>query len=148
MENNIYTGGGMDEKCVTKTIQPVATGDLFIVSGPIEVQSFIGVVTGTKIQNQANSIKLLVDPTVPATDTDICAATEINNDAIGTVYVLTGTVGAGLTEQTNGVGVTTATKLIIPAGVIEINGTASNTGIIVWYLRYKPMAPGVTVVAA
>jgi hypothetical protein len=135
------------EKCVSKSQATIATGDLFAVAGgPIEVVSLIGVVTNT-IQTQANSIKLLVDPTAPATDTDLCTATEITTDAIGTVYVITGTFGNALTEVTAGVGATTATKFIIPIGMIELNGTASNTGTIVWYLRYKPLALGVTVTA-
>lgn len=137
----------MSEKCVIKSQTTIATANLFAVAGgPIEVQAIVGVVTNT-IQTQADSIKLLVDPTAPDTDTDLCAAVEINADAIGTVYTITGTFANAMIPTTAGVVATTATKFIVPIGMIELNGTASNTGTIVWYLTYKPLAPGVTVVA-
>ena len=137
----------MSIRSVSKSLTPIATGDLFAVAGgPIRIIEIIGVVTDT-VETQANSIKLLVDPTAPATDTDICAALEINADAIGTVYTITGTYANAMVATTLGVVAGLATEIIVPIGMIELNGTASNTGTIVWYIRYMPLGPGVTVTA-
>jgi len=135
------------EMATSKSLTPIATGDLFAVAGgPIRIIEIIGVVTDT-VQNQANSIKLLIDPTAPATDTDICAALEINADAIGTVYTITGTYANAMVATTNGVVAGIATEIICPIGMIELNGTASNTGTIVWYIRYIPLSASSTVTA-
>lgn len=135
------------ERATSKALASVATGDLFAVAGgPIRVVEIIGVVTGA-IQNQTTNIKLLIDPTEPAADTDICAILDIDNDAAGTVYTITGTFANNMVATTNGVVAGLATEFIVPAGMIELNSSASSTGTITWYIRYIPLGSGVTVTA-
>ena len=145
MENSIYVGGH-DEKSVKKTISSIATaGNLFVVTGPIKVVDLIGVVT-TDIGASQTQIKLLVDPTEPAGNTDICAQLDINADAAGTVYTITGRFANAMIATTNGVIAGLATQFIVPAGVIEYaNADNAETGVIDWHLRYIPLAPGVSV---
>ncbi len=148
-ENSIYQGG-YAERSVKKTISSIggSGGDIFVVSGPIKVIELIGVVT-TNIGGTITRVKLLVDPTEPGTNTDICAQLDIDGDLAGTVYTITGTFGNAMVETTNGVIAGLATQFIVPAGVIEYaNADNAETGIIDWHLRYKPLAPGVTVTAA
>ncbi|MHC4728264.1 MAG: hypothetical protein ACYS17_13670 [Planctomycetota bacterium] len=134
-------GNKRQEKVVKKTITSITTQDLFIVEGgPIKVVELIGVVT-TVIQTQANNTKLLVDPTEPATDTDICAVLNITGDAAGTVYTITGTFANAMVATTNGVVAGLATQFIVPVGTIEISCSATNTGAIDWYIRYQPLGP-------
>ena len=148
MENSIYQGG-MEERSVKKTISAIGTaGDLFIVSGPIKVTELIGVLT-TNIGGSQTQIKLLVDPTEPATNTDLCAQLDINGDVAGTVYTITGTFANAMIATTLGVIAGLTTQFIVPAGTIEYaNADNAETGVIDWHLRYIPLAPGVTVAAA
>ena len=149
MENSIYVGGS-EERSVKKSISAIGTaGDLFVISGgPIKVIELIGVVT-TVIGATQTQVKLLVDPVVPAGNTDLCAQLNIVDDAAGTVYTITGTFANAMVATTNGVIAGLTTQFIVPAGVIEYaNADNAETGAIDWHLRYIPLAPGVTVEAA
>lgn len=148
-ENSIYQGGSA-ERSVKKTLSAIdgSGGELLVVSGPIKVIELIGVVTGN-IGGSTTRVKLLVDPTEPSGDTDICAQLDITGHQAGTIYTITGTFGDAMIATTNGVIAGLATQFIIPAGVIEYaNADDTETGIIDWYLRYIPLAPGVIVTAA
>ena len=135
------------EQTVSKAITSIVTQDLFeVTGGPIKVVDFTGLVT-TLIQDQACSIKLLIDPTNPAGDIDLCAALEIRTDAVGTIYNITGTEANALVEATDNVTDGMVTPLIMGPGMIELNSTATNTGAINWGLRFQPMAEGVEVIA-
>ena len=152
-----------DEKTISNVAMalPATTqSPIFTISGgPIEILSFVGVVT-TDIQAQACNIKIVADPTTPATDTDLTAGLEINDDEDGTVYSLVTSVSSFLAEYTNGVGPgmaggTAASisnssapfTIIVPIGAIDIVTTATNTGNITWSMRYRPLVPGVKVIA-
>ena len=148
-ENSIYQGG-YAERSVKKTLSAIdgSGGDLFVISGPIKVIELIGVLT-TNIGGSQTRVKLLIDPTEPAADTDICAQLDIDGDVAGTVYTITGTFGNAMVATTNGVVAGLATEFIVPAGVLEYaNADNTETGVIDWHLRYKPLAPGVIVTAA
>ena len=142
--------GPVPEMSVMKTgVTPVAGGNLFSVSGPIEILSIVGVVT-TNIQATANLVKVLIDPTEPATDTDLCTATDLTGDTAGYVLTLPVDFGNALIETANGVvsvsGATTY-PIICPAGMIEWSASVpSGGGAIDWHMRYRPLEPGVSVV--
>lgn len=150
------------ERCVSKTQASPANASLFSVSGPIEILSITGYVT-VNMEGKANGLKIMVDPCTPATDTDLCAVGETNGDAAGTCYVVDGNAADALIQTTNGVVMGTAINGLhtdltldpkltcvarVPACDIEAildNGTS--TGTIIWYMRYRPLASGVTVTA-
>lgn len=116
-----------------------------VTNGAILMTSIFGVVT-TAIQNQANNAKLVANPTT-GTDTDLCAVLNIANDAIGTVYTITGTVGdamlgAGWAEKNMA-----ATQIILP-GTIDLSCSATNTGAVRWVMHYLPLESGAYVSAA
>ncbi len=149
-ENSIYVGG-FEERSVKKTISAIdgSGGDLFVVGGPIIVVAFIGVIT-TVIGNSQTRVKVLVDPVEPGTNTDLCVQLDIVDDAAGTVLTISGDFSDALIATTLGVvEITPLYEYIVPAGVIEYaNADNTESGVIDWYLRYKPMAPGVIVTAA
>lgn len=147
----------MQEQSISKAISTIANGnnDLFVVAGgPIKIIEIVGYVV-TQIGAESVLINYNIDPTAPATDTAFGTdgtALETNADAVGTVYTWDGVVANDLTATTNGValGTPTYSGLIVPVGSIELaavhDGTAD--GAITVYMRYIPLASGVTVTAA
>jgi hypothetical protein len=149
VENNIYVNGGMEEKCCIKTISSIGeAGDLFTVSAPVKVLEIIGVIT-TNIGASSTPVKLLVDPTEPATNTDLCALLDLASKAAGTVLTITGTFANAMVGNTNGVKAGQTTPFICPTGKIEYyNDDDAETGVIDWCIRYQPLTPGAVVTAA
>ena len=138
------------EKAITRTtanIPQTTTTSIFTVTGaPIEIISIVGEVT-TAIQNQANSMKLLILDTASSTSTDICASLNIANAAVGTFFSITGTLANAMVSNVGGVGVAQTSRIICPVGSIRVNTTASNTGQVRWYLRYRPLGTSAVVTA-
>jgi len=137
----------IEERCIKKTISSIATsGDLFTVSGgPIKVIELVGVVT-TGIGASTTRVRLLVDPTEPTTNTDLCAQLDINANAAGTVFTITGTFTDPMVATTNGVIAGLTTAFIVPQGTIEYaNADDAETGVVDWCLRYQPLVPGAKV---
>lgn len=142
-------------QCVASSAKTLTTGaiNMFtIAGGPIKVLELVGIVT-TIVQAQATSTKITVTTTSPAATVDLsAAAVDLTGAAAGasirhinTTGILT-VVTAGFVMEGNAFA-TNDTQYLIPAGTIQINNaSASNTGAITWYLRYVPLAPGVTVV--
>jgi len=145
------------EKSVSKEISTITNGnhDLFVVAGgPIKILEIVAYVT-TEIGAEGNLVNYNIDPTTPATDTVFGTdgtALETNADAVGTLYTWDGVVANDLTATTNGValGVAAESGIIVPAGSIELAcaNDGSVDGAITVYMRYIPLASGVTVTAA
>ena len=142
-------------RCVEKTDGAVLTGndDLFVITGgPIKVLSLIGIVT-TIIGGASNGDLQLVT-TDPAATVDFNAApVAIDSDASGTSYMNLNTTGiftpvtAGFVLSANSFA-TNETEYLCPIGTIHFRGSAAQTGVISWYLRYIPLSPLSRVVAA
>lgn len=131
------------------------TDDLFTVNGRVLITSLTGEVTTViggaatlKLRDTTNSI-------------DLCAATTIDTDAVGTMYALPG-LSAQILNGTGGTPVIgSVPNMTIPSsGAGQIIGDvqaaltisqvldAVDTGAVSWDLWYKPLVPGATVVAA
>lgn len=130
----------------TATLPQTAQGALFTVTGRITIAKIIGEVT-TIIQAQATNIKLVSDPTVGA-DVDLCAVVDINADAVGTMYNITGTVGDAMIATTSGAMQTQPNWLECSAGAIDLSADASSTGSIKWTIHWIPIDEGSTLIAA
>lgn len=137
------------------------TSELFTVNGPVLVSSIVGVRTITEA-SAANAMNLFVDPTEPATDTPLCGTNDVNADAAGTIYTMSGVSGIPMRATTNGVsinkdwylGATSGTTpyhiedgIVIPSGTIEINAAGSNAGAIEWHIVWEPLKAGANIVA-
>jgi len=121
-----------------------------ITGGPIEVVSLIGEITAA-VSADACAMKLIMDPTGGA-DTDMCVAVDINAFVINSWIYLDGTIGNAAVQAVPGtalpLGIGADIPLILPPGTIDMNLANSDpdTGAITWYLRYKPLKVGVTVI--
>jgi len=130
----------------TSALPQTTQSALFTVTGRVRITSIIGVVT-TVIQTQLNNTKIVANPTVGA-DVDLCAVLDTSAGAVGTNYVITGTLADAMVKIVSGAGVDQASKLIVTAGTIDLNCAASNTGSVKWFIEYEPIDPGASIFAA
>lgn len=128
----------------TGNLPQTALGTLFtITGGKILVLGIMGEVT-TIIQAQANATKIVSNPTTGA-DVDLCASNDINADAVGTFYNITGTLADAMVATTSGGVTAQANPVIVAPGTIDLYCAASSTGQIKWSLIYVPVDSGVSV---
>jgi len=119
---------------------------IFTLTGDVVIHAIIGEVLDTAIEAQTNSIKLISNPTVGA-DVDLCAALDIDGDAIGTIYQITGTLTDALVATTSGASLTQDKNLTVAAGTIDLDCTATNTGKIKWTVFYTAVDTGAIITA-
>lgn len=127
-------------------ITAISTKPLFTITGRVRVMQIVGEVT-TVIQSQANAAKLVFNPTDAGADTDLCATLDINADAVGLHYGITGTVADAMIEGVQMVKGQVA-PLVLEGGSIGINTAASSTGAIKWTIWYVPLSDGAVIEAA
>lgn len=141
------------ERCIEKSDGAVLLGDdpLFtITGGPILVTGFYGIVT-TVLVGAANGT-LQATTTTPAATVALSTTVAIDNDAAGTSYRFAGATGV-LTPDTNGAKIIDPVTVqdcafLVPIGNINFKGSAAATGVIKWYMTYKPLSPNSVVTVA
>jgi hypothetical protein len=144
--NAAYLKGtaNLQENLASAAVASITTATIFtIAGGPIEVLSITGEVT-TNLEASANNTKLVADPTVGSA-VDLCAVLDVTGAAAGGFFNITGTLANALVLATNGVAIAQAGRIVVPAGIIQMNCAGTTTGAITWRMRYKPLAKGVTV---
>ena len=131
----------------TSAILPASTQTpYFTVTGRV-LMTIVGEVT-VVFDGTANSIKLIVNPTVGA-DVDICAAVVATSDAKGTIYNITGTLADAMVATTSGAVIAQVVPILVAAGTIDLDATATDTtGSTKWVVHYTPLDPGSKVTAA
>lgn len=140
------------EKVVVRTTanlpQSVAAAIFTVTGAPIKILDIVGEVT-TIIQTQTDNAKLQITDTASSTTTDICATTDITAKAVGTFFSVTGTAANALVSTAGGaVAPGQANGIVCPIGSIKLSCSASNTGQVRWYIRYRPLGTGAIVAAA
>jgi hypothetical protein len=118
----------------------------FTVTGRVLITQIVGEVT-VIIAGAANNAKLIATPTVGA-PADMCAAVAITGDAVGTMYVITGTMADAMIAATSGAAQAQHGALLVADGTIDLDCTANNTGETKWTVHYTPLDPGSYVSAA
>ena len=139
---------------VTKQIASTtnATQNLFTVTGLVVIEGIIGYVT-TAFDGTVTSINLVHDPTIGSA-ADLCAATVVTSDAVGTIYgylgdaITTLLVSSGSTAPGTAYAPMPNSKQVLTPGVVGYKGTAADAGAVVWYCVYWPLTDGASVVAA
>jgi hypothetical protein len=111
------------------------------------VTSLVGEVTTITEDDGAINTDLWSNPTVGA-DVALCTALDIANNAVGTMYFLTGTVSDALLSATSGAFTNQPNSFVVSAGTIDLKTGASKTGATKWVLQYIPLDPGASVVVA
>ena len=122
---------------LANTLPQTAQAALFTVTGRVKIIDIVGEVT-TIIQAGANNAKLVANPTVGA-DVDLCAILDIDTDAVGTLYSISGTFANAMIETVSGAFETQAGAAILAAGTLDLNCDASKTGEVKWTVTYQPL---------
>lgn len=130
----------------TSGLPQTGSSDLFTVTAPVRILDIYGEVT-TTVQTQANSATLAAIPTV-GSSVNLCTALNITASATGTLLGITGTLANAMVTNANGVLVSQAAPVTVPAGKINLFCSAANTGGLKWVVRYQPLVPGARVFAA
>lgn len=132
----------------TAALPQTTSAAIFNVNnGRIGISKITGEVT-TVIQDQANNVKLISDPTA-GEDADICATLNVAADVVGSIYGITGISSEALVSYANAAAYVAQTyDVIVNAGSIDLSCSASNTGSVKWTIEYYPIDEGAVVVAA
>jgi hypothetical protein len=118
----------------------------FTVTGKVLISDIVGEVT-TVVEGGTNNLELYSNPTVGA-DVALCAAVDIDADAVGTMYHITGTLADAMIATTSGAFPSQLTPIIVAAGTIDVKTSASKTGATKWVLYYLPLTAGASVTVA
>jgi hypothetical protein len=139
------------EKSVLRAASTMVNGqDIFtITGGPIEILA-LGALCITANDTTATTLQYQADGTDGAAVTITGASATLASAAAGAIVAaVPGTLATAPSIYAAGVGINGTVGIIVPAGIIElIVGVGSTTGTWRQFLRYRPMVPGVTVVAA
>jgi len=119
----------------------------FTVSGgPIQILA-LGCVCITANDATASTLQYSADGTVGAATTITGASASLANAAAGSIVAaVPGTLATAPALYANGVGIAGTVGIIVPAGIITaVVGVGSTTGTWRHFIRYIPLASGVTV---
>lgn len=139
-------GGEKVERATAALPQTTAEALFTVAGGRVLVTGIVGEVT-TVIQTQANNTKLTANPTT-GTSVDLCAVLNISADEVGALYSITGTLTDALAGGVAGAVALQDRPVVVPAGTIDLDCAASNTGAVKWTVTYVPLDDGASVVAA
>jgi hypothetical protein len=135
----------------SKTVSSVTTANLFTISGgPIRVNDIIGYIT-TAIGVGANNTKLVYTST-GGSAVDLCAVLNVASSSIRRCLSISGVAADALKlSPAEGVVVqveATSAYVKLQPGVISLNCSGTNTGVIKWDLEYVPITSLSTVTPA
>lgn len=146
----VPVAGIVAERMVEKSDGAVLNGAdaLFtITGGPILVTEFVGIVT-TVIGGAANC-QIVEAVTEPAGNVNLSTNVAIDADAAGTSYTFTSAAPGVLTPTTVGaLANVPVERWLCPIGTINATCSAAQTGVIKWYMVYKPLSPNSVVSVA
>lgn len=139
-------------QCVEKVDGAVLSGadDLFTVSGGPVIAQVFGIVT-TVLGGAANGT-LQFTTTTPAATVNISTTVAIDSQAAGSSIRFVGATGV-LTPLAAGVKIIDPVTVedcmfLCPIGTMKFLGSAARSGVIAWYLTFRPLSPNSRVVAA
>lgn len=117
-----------------------------ITGGPIQIIS-IGALCITANNGTASTLQYSADGTDGSATTITGASASLASVAAGTIVVsVPGTLATAPAVYANGVGIAGTVGIIVPAGIITtVVGVGSTTGTWRQFIRYIPLASGVTV---
>ena len=122
----------------TATLPQATQAALFTVTGRVLITQIVGEVT-TEIEGQETVIKLIANPTVGAA-VDVCASLNVDADAVGTLYNVTGTFANAMIATTSGALEAQPSPFGVTAGTIDLDtDNDSSTGSIKWTLHFIPV---------
>ena len=124
-----------------------APHNIFTVTGAVVIKSIYGLVVTTPMDGTASTL-LLSHSQGP---TDLCAVVAaIANDAVGTLYTITGTLANAMVKRTVATVAVAGglmTDITVFAGNIYYTNSGAQTGVVLWSIAYVPLYVGSGVVA-
>ena len=131
----------------TALLPQTAAAPIFnIRGGRVAITQIVGEVT-TVIQTQLNNTKLTGTPTVGSA-ADICAVLDISADEVGCLFGITGLNTDALIGIDAGALPGQTRDVILPAGTLDLDCAASNSGSVKWTVFYMPIDDGAFIEAA
>lgn len=138
---------GMRVDRAAATLPQTAAGALFnVIGGAVAIIAIVGEVT-VIMGATANNTKLTGNPTV-GTAVDLCAVLATENDEVGCLYGITGTIADALVGEDAGAAPMQANPLAVNIGTIDLDCAANNTGEVKWSIFYVPIEDGAYIEAA
>ncbi len=129
------------------TLPATATQNLFTVAGGrITLLGLLGEVT-TALGATATNAKIISTPTV-GTAVDLCAVLAVASKEAGTLFGITGILSEAMVGANAGATILQQRPVVVPAGVIGLNTSATDTGATKWTAWYVPLDELATLVAA
>lgn len=145
--DNIYATQPRIVSRAASTLPQSTQTPYFTVTGRVLIPQIVGEVTVVIGNIAATDTKLIANPTVGA-DVDMCALVDIDQDVVGTLYNITGTLANNMIPTTSGAMIAQADAIVVAAGTIDLDCTKSNTGETKWTLHYIPLDSGSSVASA
>jgi len=159
--NNVHSGLAANNDTVVSAEEVVVTrapaalpqtdsAAIFNVNGHVLLKRIVGVVTSA-IGNVANETKLVSSPAGAGIDTDICAVLDIDDDALDTIYTITGTFANAMVDSVNlPRAASVDINVLLPPGSIDVDcaGSDGGGGRVRWSAVYVPLEEGASVTAA
>ena len=138
---------GIKVERATALLPQTAAAPIFnIRGGRVAITQIIGEVT-TVIQTQANLTNLVGNPTV-GTSVDLCTTLSITAFEVGCLLGITGLNTDALIGIDAGALPGQTRDVILPAGTLDLDCAASNSGAVKWTVFYIPIDDGAWVEAA
>jgi len=140
---------GIQQQIISKrSSSPLTTGTLWTFTGGIFL-IFVSGIIRTAIQAQTTNTKISAKCD-SLSAVDLCANTDLNAAAVGTIVHLPSTFSNPMDTHTNGVSPNAISPIFDPmicttSGVVTVTYGAASTGVIDWYLCWQPLVPGATV---
>lgn len=142
------TGVGVRVQRSESNLPQSTSSTIFTVSGGACIICYLlGEVVTTDIQAGTNNMKLILNATTGA-DVDLCGIVDIDADAIGTMYSITGTLSDAMIATPSGAAKAQPDFVTVAPGTIDLSCSASKTGKIRWTIYYTPVIAGAKIVAS
>jgi|GEM_PF-6529840 len=135
-------------KTISATSDFTASADtLFTVAGgPIEILTLYGLCT-TLAGGSPGDMKIHVDATTGAQDSDLSTTVTVDTLAAGDVIRFTEAIDEGVLTFTTGTAAGNQLAWFAPIGDIEQSLTSTGTGAVTWYMTYRALAAASAVTA-
>jgi hypothetical protein len=121
-----------------------------IAGGRVEITHIEGEICDGAVDNESADTQFIYNPTVGATDTDMCAVGALDAAPVGTIFSITGTLADAL-QFGPSITPMMAKSLVLAEGTIDIKSEGDNDGTnsatVSFEIWYKPLDSGATVTA-
>jgi hypothetical protein len=121
-----------------------------IAGGRVEITHIEGEICDGAVDNESADTQFIYNPTVGATDTNMCAVGALDAAPVGTIFSITGTLSDAL-QFGPSITPMMAKSLVLAEGTIDIKSEGDNDGTnsatVSFEIWYKPLDSGATVTA-